>query len=211
MFIMKYTSIEEQLTCCKPPEEIDYEHHYQLRRALLESSYFEDSFLSVFCDHLRYYVTRQGVVIGSMILLIGGIGVMGTFSIAGQKQDIETSLFSSDNPTRAGDGVFETEHPLEDSEEDTKAAFAAIQEEDSQQTIPRSFQFVSFEGLTAMMLKALSEKRGRLLFDSGEDPEIYVYSFASSSPNSSVSPFFSASVPQGENTVPDGAVQLISH
>lgn len=209
---MKHTSMEEQLTYCEPPEAIDYEHHYQLRRALLGSSYFEDSFLGLFYDRVRYYLTRQGVVVGSTILLVGGIGVMSTFSsssLAVQRQGDRSQLFMSEETAPVGGALVEDIRALKNSQEDMQAAFAMIQEEGPSQT--RSLQFVSFEEMTAMMLKALAEKNGRLIFDSEEEGGVYVYAFATPSSTPSVSPFFFASVPEENNVAAEGTIQLISH
>ncbi len=166
--------LERKLYNLLLPEQKDGQHQYDLRRALLNCSYFsEDSRIKILSDSMKYYLTSKYLVatvtIG-MVVIVGTVSNMAMDKLHAQETVAIEPVEANAQPIVAS--------PERRSGRISSAVSSEIKttaaEEPKQQ--PREVRMMSFAEISQLLQQAYANNAGTLMLEL--DSGIFIYSFS---------------------------------
>ncbi len=179
-------NFEDKLFELTLPEETDITHQYRLRRALLNSKYFEESKYKIVMDRLKFYLTSRRVVATVTIGLVVAIGGTMNYSLRGNTLELDNVVSEDDVVEKASSTTPITlENPITTQPAVVQAASAVPSEDEESTQEPTLINILSLDEITRLLQQTYSSQNGSVMVKTADGIFMYTFDNTSQKTNSS--------------------------
>jgi len=173
-------NIEQKLSSLQLPEEQDISHQYRLRRALLHSSYFEESGWHILFDRIRFYATSRRVVATVTITLVVAISGFAHSALETSRTETTDEQVVANTPLENSPQPFlnpSLPGPRSGSEAGNSAVLTASDgsDQDVISVQERPIHLLTLREMTQMLQETFREQDGTVVVETDEG--MFLFSF----------------------------------